>query len=97
VDFAGFSGETLHGVIQEPLDKIRIGQLRPESLSIRILVPDAREPYWPRATRTGVDLARSKPRPRVKRTSKQPLTPGQDRPAGIGTHRGHASYHRLWA
>jgi DNA-binding transcriptional regulator YhcF (GntR family) len=39
VDFAGFSGETLHGVIQEPLDKIRIGQLRPESLSIRILAP----------------------------------------------------------
>src|SRR3712207_7751441 len=23
IDFAGFSGETLHGVIQEPLDKIR--------------------------------------------------------------------------
>ena len=25
IDFAGFSGETLHGVIQEPLDKIRTG------------------------------------------------------------------------
>ena len=45
VDFAGFSGETLHGVIQEPLDKIRIGQLRPESLTVRILVPDTHVPW----------------------------------------------------
>ena len=45
VDFAGFSGETLHGVIQEPLDKIRIGQLRPESLTVRILVPDTQVPW----------------------------------------------------
>ena len=29
IDFAGFSGETLHGVMQEPLDKIRIGRLTP--------------------------------------------------------------------
>ena len=40
IDFAGFSGETLHGVIQEPLDKIRIGQLVPDSIDIRILIPD---------------------------------------------------------
>lgn len=44
VDFAGFSGETLHGLIQEPLDKIRAGQLTPESLSIRILLPDMTMP-----------------------------------------------------
>ena len=29
IDFAGFSGETLHGIVQEPLDKIRIGRLTP--------------------------------------------------------------------
>src|SRR5215469_11906510 len=45
IDFAGFSGETLHGVIQEPLDKIRVGQLRPESIAIRILVPDTARPW----------------------------------------------------
>jgi hypothetical protein len=28
IDVAGFSGETLHGVIQEPLDKIRTGEVR---------------------------------------------------------------------
>ena len=44
VDFAGFSGETLHGVIQEPLDKIRIGRIRPASLSIRMLLPDTTRP-----------------------------------------------------
>jgi DNA-binding transcriptional regulator YhcF (GntR family) len=45
IDFSGFSGETLHGVLQEPLDKIRIGQLVPESIVIRILVPDADLPW----------------------------------------------------
>jgi hypothetical protein len=44
IDFFGFSGETLHGVIQEPLDKIRAGQLKPRSLTLRILVPDTSEP-----------------------------------------------------
>jgi DNA-binding transcriptional regulator YhcF (GntR family) len=45
IDFSGFSGETLHGVLQEPLDKIRIGQLVPETITIRILVPDANLPW----------------------------------------------------
>ena len=44
IDFAGFSGETLHGIVQEPLDKIRIGRLRPESIHVRILVPDTTSP-----------------------------------------------------
>lgn len=44
VDFAGFSGETLHGVIQEPLDKIRVGHLKPKSLTIRLLLPDTARP-----------------------------------------------------
>jgi DNA-binding transcriptional regulator YhcF (GntR family) len=45
IDFAGFSGETLQGVMQEPLDKIRIGQLRPESIAVRILIPDTDRPW----------------------------------------------------
>jgi DNA-binding transcriptional regulator YhcF (GntR family) len=44
IDFAGFSGETLHGAIQEPLDKIRIGRLTPQTLKIRVLVPDLTVP-----------------------------------------------------
>ncbi|MCO5988605.1 hypothetical protein NE235_21085 [Actinoallomurus spadix] len=44
IDFFGLSGETLHGVIQEPLDKIRTGQLKPRSLALRILVPDVSKP-----------------------------------------------------
>ena len=39
IDFAGFSGETLHGALSEPLDKIRAGRLTPESVAIRILLP----------------------------------------------------------
>ncbi|MFQ6230488.1 GntR family transcriptional regulator [Nocardia sp. NPDC002869] len=45
IDFAGFSGETLHGAITEPLDRIREGRLRPESLTIRLLVPDTSVPW----------------------------------------------------
>jgi len=44
IDFAGFSGETLHGAIQEPLDKIRIGRLTPEEVNIRVLLSDLSEP-----------------------------------------------------
>ena len=55
IDFAGFSGETLHGVMQEPLDKIRSGQLVPQSIDIRVLVPDTRQP-WSIPCRVG-DLA----------------------------------------
>ena len=44
IDFAGFSGEILHGIMQEPLDKIRIGRLTPESIHVRILVPDTTAP-----------------------------------------------------
>jgi hypothetical protein len=42
IDFAGFSGETLHGALQEPLDKIRAGRLTPDEVRIRILLPDMR-------------------------------------------------------
>ncbi|MGI8452205.1 MAG: hypothetical protein ACR2MP_34480 [Streptosporangiaceae bacterium] len=44
IDFAGFSGETLHGVIQEPLDMIRMGHTKPRSLAIRLLLPDTTRP-----------------------------------------------------
>lgn len=44
IDFAGFSGETLAGMLQEPLDKVRIGRLTPDSIIIRILLPDLQQP-----------------------------------------------------
>jgi DNA-binding transcriptional regulator YhcF (GntR family) len=44
IDFAGFSGETLHGALSEPLDKVRHGRLTPESVTIRILLPDTTIP-----------------------------------------------------
>jgi hypothetical protein len=44
IDFAGFSGETLHSVIQEPFDKIRTGEIKPASVSIRMLLPDTTRP-----------------------------------------------------
>jgi DNA-binding transcriptional regulator YhcF (GntR family) len=44
IDFAGYAGETLQGLLQEPLDKIRAGRLTPETVGIRILVPDMTVP-----------------------------------------------------
>jgi DNA-binding transcriptional regulator YhcF (GntR family) len=55
VDFAGFSGETLHGALQEPLDKIRAGRLTPESIAIRVLLPDLTQPGEVPATVDGND------------------------------------------
>lgn len=54
VDFAGFSGETLHGAISEPLDKIRAGRLRPESITVRLLVPNPDMPWSLPATVDGM-------------------------------------------
>ena len=45
IDFAGFSGETLHGALVEPLDKIRNGRYTPEQIQIRAIVPDTRDPW----------------------------------------------------
>lgn len=45
IDFSGFSGETLQGVMQEPLDKIRHGRLTPRSVHIRVLLPDTDAPW----------------------------------------------------
>lgn len=33
IDFAGYTGETLYNAVQEPLDKIRTGQLSAKALS----------------------------------------------------------------
>ena len=44
IDFAGFSGETLHGALTEPLDKIRAGRLSPETIAVRLLLPDLSHP-----------------------------------------------------
>jgi hypothetical protein len=44
IEFAGFSGEALHGVIQEPLDEIRTGRLKFDTVAIRLLLPDTTRP-----------------------------------------------------
>ncbi len=44
IDFAGFSSETLYNAMQEPLDKIRSGRLAPESIAVRLLLPDTSAP-----------------------------------------------------
>jgi DNA-binding transcriptional regulator YhcF (GntR family) len=44
IDFFGFTAETLLGVLQEPLDKVRAGGQPPESIAIRVLLPDTSHP-----------------------------------------------------
>jgi hypothetical protein len=63
VDVAGFSGESLHRVLQGPLDKIRAGRLTPESVAIRILLPDLSVPaVVPSRVDTGADDPRVRER-----------------------------------
>lgn len=44
VDFVGFSGETLHGVLQEPLDRVRVDELPTQTITVRALIPDLSSP-----------------------------------------------------
>jgi DNA-binding transcriptional regulator YhcF (GntR family) len=56
IDFAGFSGETLHGALSEPLDKVRAGRVSPRSVKIRLLLPDLDMPSLiPSIARDGSD------------------------------------------
>lgn len=52
IDFSGYTAETLHGVIQEPLDKIRHGRLTPKSVQLRLLLSDMSVPM-PLPSRAG--------------------------------------------
>lgn len=45
IDFAGLSGETLHGAMKEPLVGIRAGRFVTKSLEIRMLLPDMTRPW----------------------------------------------------
>ncbi|WUJ56404.1 winged helix-turn-helix domain-containing protein [Kribbella sp. NBC_00382] len=40
IDFAGLTGETLLGALEEPIDRIRRGQLTLRAVTIRMLLPD---------------------------------------------------------
>ena len=44
IDFSGYTAETLHNAIQEPLDKIRDGRLTPRSIKLRLLLSDMTRP-----------------------------------------------------
>lgn len=56
IDFAGFSGETLHNTLVEVLDKVRAGRLTPESLKLRLMLTDTSAPLVvPCRADTGLD------------------------------------------
>ena len=44
IDFCGYTAETLHGAVQEPLDKIRAGRLTPRAVHVRMLLVDLTQP-----------------------------------------------------
>ncbi|GAA1028730.1 hypothetical protein GCM10009557_14810 [Virgisporangium ochraceum] len=86
IDFAGFSGETLHGAIQEPLDKIRAGRLTPESIAIRILLPDLSAPAAvPSPVERGADSAGVRERAeRITRRSTEAIIESVQELADLG-------------
>lgn len=86
IDFAGFSGETLYGVIQEPLDKIRAGRLSIESLAIRMLLPNLSLPIGlPALAPSGDDSAEVRARmDRIVQRSTQAIVDTVDELAALG-------------
>ncbi len=57
IDFAGLTGETLLGALKELIDRIRRGRLTPQSISLRMLLPNLSQPLAvpPRAGKTPGD------------------------------------------
>lgn len=55
IDVVGYTAETLHGAIAEPLDKIRTGRLTPQSIHIRLLMSDMTKPLALPAAVSGDD------------------------------------------
>lgn len=86
IDFAGFSGETLQGVLQEPLDKIRAGRLSVEKLSIRMLLPNLSKPIGlPALAPSGDDSAEVRARmDRIVQRSTQAIVDTVDELAALG-------------
>jgi hypothetical protein len=86
IDFAGFGAETLHGALAEPLDKVRAGQLTPASLTIRVLLPDMRQPSAaPSRADTGEDDPRLRRRmERIVRRSVESITDAVDELVALG-------------
>jgi DNA-binding transcriptional regulator YhcF (GntR family) len=86
LDFAGLSGETLYGVIQEPLDKVRAGRLGVESIAIRVLLPDLTHPVGlPSLAPTGDDSAQVRARmARIVQRSTQAIVDSVDELAALG-------------
>jgi DNA-binding transcriptional regulator YhcF (GntR family) len=86
LDFTGLSGETLQGVISEPLDKVRSGRLKPDSLRIRILLPDLSKPVGlPALSPEGVDSADVRKRAeRIAQRSTQGIVETVEELAALG-------------
>ncbi|MBT2210322.1 winged helix-turn-helix domain-containing protein [Actinomadura sp. NEAU-AAG7] len=70
IDFAGFSGETLHNTLIEVLDKVRAGRLRPESLKVRIMMIDT-SALMPLPRRVGTDSAEPAIKKRADRITRR--------------------------
>jgi DNA-binding transcriptional regulator YhcF (GntR family) len=65
IDVVGYTAETLHGAIAEPLDKIRTGRLTPKSIHIRLLMSDMTKPLALPAAVSGDDVDNAGTRQRM--------------------------------
>lgn len=73
IDFVGYTSETLHGAISEPLDKIRSGRLTPRDIRLRILLPDMSRPLALPVAISGDDAASARARARTAAISTRHL------------------------
>jgi len=67
--FSGYTAETLHNAVQEPIDHIRSGRITPESIALRILVSDMTFPLALPISSTGNDAESQAARDRMLHTA----------------------------
>ncbi len=73
IDFVGYTSETLQGALVEPLDKIRSGRLTPQSIQVRILLPDLSQPVAFPAAASGDEADDARARARMATISTRHL------------------------
>jgi DNA-binding transcriptional regulator YhcF (GntR family) len=86
IDFAGFSGETLRDSLTECLDKVRAGNLAPQSIAVRLLLSDMNVPMaLPANATTGADDPRVRERmARITRRTVEGIVDQIEELAGLG-------------
>lgn len=71
IDFAGYTAETLHGILSETLDQVRAGRHSPETITVRLLLPNLSRPLALPTAASGDEADSQRARDRMARITER--------------------------